>query len=67
MYDLKISVDPNHYMNEERQKPDGEENLTSKHVHEENRKEERQAHDHENQNPDLGREHNPIHHGAGGR
>jgi hypothetical protein len=46
---------------------EGEETLTKELVHEHNRQEEQKMKDHENQNPNLGKGHNPIHHGPGCR
>ncbi|GEM_PF-2416781 len=39
--------------------------LTKEEIHEQNKKREQQAHQHENQNPNLGKDHNPNHHSAG--
>ncbi len=46
---------------------DDEKELHKDTVHEENKKEEREMKDHENDNPDLGKGRNPIHHNAGGK
>jgi hypothetical protein len=46
---------------------DGDEELRKEKVHEENKENEEHAKQHENQNPNLGREHNPKHEGAGRR
>ena len=52
-------------MNNPHQKPENEEALNKESVHELNREEKQKMHDHENQNPNLGKGHNPIHEGAG--
>ena len=46
---------------------DGDEELHKEIVHEENRKIEEQAKQHENQNPNLGKGRNPIHHDIGNK
>lgn len=53
--------------NEERNKPDNEKPLDREEIHEENKREEDRARQHENQNPNLGKSVNPTHHNAGGR
>lgn len=54
-------------MNNDHQKPENEEVLDREELHEENKKEERKMHDHQNPNPNLGKGTNPIHHGQGNR
>jgi len=46
---------------------DGDEELHKEKVHEENRENEERAKQHENQNPNLGKGRNPIHHGKDNR
>ena len=46
---------------------EGDETLHKEEVHEENKKEAQKMRDHENKNPNLEKERNPIHHGIGNK
>lgn len=64
---LILSKVYNWSMNDPHQEFDGDEALHKEQVHEENRENKEHAKAHENQNPNLGKGHNPTPHNIGGK